>query len=503
MNLARILEESALIFGDRTAVIEGERQVSYAELNALASRAAGGLQKLGFAPGDLVGLCLPNGIDWLAAYFGLLKLGGAAVTMFAGLTNTELNPLVADIKPKGFIGGAKQIAELDRKQHNGYLNTVMGPGGNTSWEEVLASGTDDFPAVEREREDTAAVLFTGGTTGLPKGVPLSHENLITSGNNAARMERSVESDRVMCFLPLHHVFAQVHISLNTIISAGTLVLLPTFNMDTVKDCLTRHGITRFYAVPTIYLRLLELDDLKEKMSTVRYCFSAAASIAAEVVRRWKEKTGLDINEAYGMTETSAMLTYNHFYKHKIGSVGTVVGSTEVSIRDDDGNPVPKGGVGEVCTRGRTVASGYLNRPQETAALFHPGGWLRTGDLGRFDQEGHLFLVDRLKEMIITGGENVYPREVEEALYELPEVAECAVIGLPDPEFGELVTAVIRPAAGASIDPADMRARLKKKLSSFKVPHRYVAMDDLPKSAAGKVLKRRIKEILIAEQKAVA
>jgi long-chain acyl-CoA synthetase len=184
-------------------------------------------------------------------------------------------------------------------------------------------------------------------------------------------------------------------------------------------------------------------------------------------------------------------------------VGTVVGSTEVSIRDDDGNPVPKGGVGEVCTRGRTVASGYLNRPQETAALFHPGGWLRTGDLGRFDQEGHLFLVDRLKEMIITGGENVYPREVEEALYELPEVAECAVIGLPDPEFGELVTAVIRPAAGASIDPADMRARLKKKLSSFKVPHRYVAMDDLPKSAAGKVLKRRIKEILIAEQKAVA
>jgi long-chain acyl-CoA synthetase len=173
-----------------------------------------------------------------------------------------------------------------------------------------------------------------------------------------------------------------------------------------------------------------------------------------------------------------------------------VGTVEVTIRNEEGSLAGEGQVGEICARGPNVTAGYLNRPEENQALFHQGGWLRTGDLGRFDQEGHLYIVDRLKEMIITGGENVYPREVEEVLFELPEVSECAVIGLPDPEYGELVTAVIKPAPGATIDPADLRARLKKKLSAFKVPHRYITVEELPKSAAGKILKRSLKEMFV-------
>ena len=494
MNLARTLEESALIFADRPAVFQDERVVSYQELNTLASRAAGGLEKLGLGAGDFVVVCMPNGVDWLTAYYGLLKMGGVAVTMFAGLTALELNLLVADVRPKAFIGGEKQIKELDRKEHGEYLRTVIGPGGDVSFEDVVASGPDQYLARECERNAPAAVLFTGGTTGRPKGVPLSHENLLTSAHNIGRMERSVETDVALCFLPLNHVFGQVHITLTTILSAGALVMQPAFNLDAVLQAFNKYGVTRFYAVPTIYVRLLELEDLKEKLGPVRYCFSAAASMAAEVVRRWKDRTGLNIHESYGMTETAAMLTYNHFHKHKVGSVGTVVGTVEVSIRNDDGSVQPQGEVGEICARGPNVTAGYLNRPEENSALFH-GDWLRTGDLGRFDTEGHLYIVDRLKEMIITGGENVYPREVEEALYELPEVAECAVIGVPDPEYGELVTAVIKPAPGAAIDGKDLRTRLKGRLSVFKVPHRYIAVDELPKSPAGKILKRRLKQLL--------
>jgi long-chain acyl-CoA synthetase len=257
-------------------------------------------------------------------------------------------------------------------------------------------------------------------------------------------------------------------------------------------------VTKFFAVPTVYVRLLQAGGLKENLGTIRYCFSAAASMARELVTQWKERTGLNIHESYGMTETASMVTFNHYYRHVVGSVGTPAGNSEVTIRDPEGGLVPIGQIGEICIRGRNVMRGYLDNPEATQEAFH-GDWLRSGDLGYLSPEGYLYIVDRLKDMIITGGENVYPREVEEVLYTRPEVAECAVIGLPDPEYGERVVAYVVLRQGGSLDPVELKAYLKRYLSPFKVPKEFATVDALPTSPAGKILKRELKQAVLSDR----
>ncbi|MBW1703043.1 MAG: AMP-binding protein, partial [Deltaproteobacteria bacterium] len=248
-----------------------------------------------------------------------------------------------------------------------------------------------------------------------------------------------------------------------------------------------------------YIRLLALENLKEKLRSLRYCFSAAASMAAELVREWKSRTGLDIYESYGMTESATMVTYNHYYRHVVGSVGTPVSTIEVQIRDKEGNLLGPGSEGEICIRGPNIMMGYLNRPDETRSVFWDE-WFRSEDIGVIDENGYLFIVDRLKDMIITGGENVYPREIEEVLYSRPEVGECAVIGLPDKEYGERVMAFIVPKEGRQLNQAELKSYLKTKLSSFKVPKEFISVADLPKSSTGKILKRELKRQMLEETK---
>ena len=491
MNLARNLEQAARFFPEFPALAERGRTTSYAVLEAESNRVAGALVKLGLAPGGYAALCLPNGRQWMAVYFGIIKAGGAAVTLAAGMAPGELRPLLADCKPKVFFTTQEKLAALGSRQGLEACK-VVALGGDLTYEALLALGDGEFQTVERERDDVAAVLYTGGTTGTPKGVMLTHENLMVSAHNVARQERSDHEDRVLCFLPLHHVFGQVHVMHSTILTGGCLEMLPAFDMDEVLAAFGRGEVTKFYAVPTVYLRLLGQDNLKERLGRVRYCFSAAAGMALEVVREWKQVSGLNIHEAYGMTESASMVTYNHYYRHKVGSVGTPVGSVEVAIMDQEGNILPQGRDGEICIQGPNIMKGYLNRPEETARAFW-GPWFRSGDVGHLDQEGYLYIVDRIKDMIITGGENVYPREVEELLYELPQVAECSVVGLPDREYGEKVTAVIVPKNGADLDPEELKAYLKQRLSGFKVPKVFLTVPELPKSAAGKILKRVLKE----------
>jgi long-chain acyl-CoA synthetase len=270
-------------------------------------------------------------------------------------------------------------------------------------------------------------------------------------------------------------------------------MMPAFDMDRVLHAMGAGRVTKLFAVPTIYVRLLALEGLKEKLGSVRYCFSAAASMAADVVRQWKEQTGLAIYEGYGMTEAAPCVTYNHHYRHVIGSVGTEVSGVEVQIRDQNGDQVKQGHEGEICIRGRNIMKGYLNNPEGTKEAFWEGEWFRSGDVGLFDDDGYLYIVDRIKDMIITGGENVYSREVEEVLYTRPEVQECAVIGLPDPEWGERVTAFIILQQGKTFDKNELSAYLKAHLSSFKVPKEYLTVNDFPRSPAGKILKRELKK----------
>ncbi|MGZ6276496.1 MAG: class I adenylate-forming enzyme family protein, partial [Syntrophales bacterium] len=310
----------------------------------------------------------------------------------------------------------------------------------------------------------------------------------------AYYERSTEKDLALCFLPFNHVFGQIHIMNATVLSGGCLEILPGFDLERILEAMEAGRVTKFFAVPTVYARLLTLEKLKKKLGRLRYCFSAAASMAMEIVKQWKERTGLTISESYGLTEAMPV-SYNHYHpdRHVVGSVGPPVHGVEVQIRDRSGNLLQQGAEGEICVRSRNVMKGYLNNPEETHSAFWEGDWLRTGDIGLFDSDGYLYIVDRLKDLIITGGENVYPREVEEQLYKRPEVEECAVIGLPDQEWGERVTAFIVGKTGHRIVPEELKSFLKLCLSPFKVPKEYVAMTELPKSPAGKILKREVKK----------
>lgn len=492
MNLASMLDDAALFSPDRPAVIEEDNTITFQRFNSEVDRAASALVEMGLSRGDHVALCAPNSYAWLVIYFAAIKAGAVAVTFSHLLKRDELAKILADCTPKFILTCDEKLEDLKEQRKASYLAKVICDHGDISFPELVARGVGHFEAVNCNRDDTAAILYTGGTTGLPKGAMLSHQNIKSSVFNTAYYERCHPGDRALCFLPLNHVFGQVHIMNATVFSGGATIIQTAFELDRALDAIERYGVTKFYAVPTIYIRLLGLPDLKERLKTVRYCFSAAASMAQEVVNEWKHKTGLDIHESYGMTESAAMVTYNHYYRHKVGSVGTPVNLVEVQIRDNAGNILPRGEQGEICIFGPNITKGYLNNPKETEAAFW-GGWYRSGDIGVFDEDGYLYIVDRLKDMIITGGENVYSREVEEVLYTRPEVLECAVVGLPDAHYGERVTAFIIPQPGAHIDGAVFKAYMKERLANFKVPKAFIEVTELPKSSTGKLLKRNIRQ----------
>jgi long-chain acyl-CoA synthetase len=492
MNLATNLELSSFFFPDHPAVRQAGSEVTYAQLNEKANRIATGLIRMGVAPGEHVGLCAVNSADWIAFYFGVLKAGAVAVTLSGALTGNELAILVPHAKPRFMFTTDAKLADLERVKASAGLEKIICPSGDLSLDRLMDQGSGSFKALDRDRYDTAAILYTGGTTGIPKGAVLKHEGIHFSAHSVAHSERSTENDVALCFLPFNHVFGQMHIMNATILSSGCLELLPSFDMDQVLELMQGGRLTKFFAVPTVYMRLLTLPDLEKRLGKLRYCFSAAASMPVEIVRQWKERTGIAIAEGYGMTE-GMPVSYNHYHRHVVGSVGQPVQGVEVQIRDGSGNPVEQGREGEICVRGPMVMKGYLNDPEGTRAAFWEGGWYRSGDVGLFDGDGYLYIIDRLKDMIITGGENVYSREVEEVLYTRQEIQECAVIGLPDREWGERVTAVMVPKPGMKIVPEELKALLKSRLSSFKVPKEFFVVEEMPKNPAGKILKRELKK----------
>lgn len=494
MNVAKFLELSSSFFPSRPALRQGEVEVTYAQLNDRVNRIASGLTKAGILPGDLVALCARNSIDWIAFYYAVLKTGAVAVTLSSQLTGDELMNLIGHAKPRFVFGDQTKLAELEQVKASRMVDRIVCPGSELTLQNLVDSGSGSFTAVDRERTDIAAILYTGGTTGTPKGVMLKHEGIYFSAYSIAHYERSSEKDVALCFLPFNHVFGQMHIMNSTIFSSGCLELLPAFDMDAVLKLLPHGVVTKFFAVPTVYIRLLSLPDLKEKLGELRYCFSAGAAMALDTHRQWKERTGITIAESYGMTECMP-ITFNHYHpeQHVVGTVGQECYGVEVQIRDTQGRPVAQGREGEICVRSPAGMVGYLNNPEATEAAFWSGGWVRSGDIGVMDKRGYVSIVDRLKDVIITGGENVFPREVEEALYTLPQVEECAVIGVPDKEWGERIVAFIVLKPGHLLAPDEIKSFLRSRLSQFKIPKDFIAVDSLPKSQAGKILKREIRE----------
>ncbi len=493
MNIARNLAQAAFYFPDHTAVIEGDIAYTYRRFYGDVERVASGLTAIGVQPGEHMAFCAPNSYQWLVFYFAALATGAVAVTFSHLLAPHEISRILSDCRPRFFITSEERLELLAGRREWGYPEYVVCQGGDFSFADIYDRGTPGFDTVSRSRDDVAAILYTGGTTGTPKGAMLTHQNLLTSAYNVARHERSTEKDRALLFLPLNHVFGQVHIMHSLIFVGGGLIVQNGFDMEKALDAIARHRITNFYAVPTLYIRLLTLPDLKQRFNSIRYCFSAASSMATEVVRAWKEQTGLDIHESYGMTESAAMVTYNHYYRHVVGSIGTPVNLMEVAIRDASGKTVATGEHGEICIRGHNIFKGYLNNPEETRAAFWADGFFRSGDVGISDSDGYLYIIDRLKDLIITGGENVYPREVEEILYAWHQISECAVVGLPDKEYGERVVAFVVAKPGQDIDKDALKRFLKEKLAGYKVPKEFIVREALPKSNAGKLLKRELRK----------
>jgi long-chain acyl-CoA synthetase len=341
-------------------------------------------------------------------------------------------------------------------------------------------------------EDPAALLYSSGTTGFPKGVTLTLENIVSNIRTTAKYAGFRRSDRLACFLPLFHVFGQNFIMNGCFEAGATLVLWRRFAPEQVLEDIRKEKVTMFFAVPTIYIALLNAGVAKEKLASIRYFFSAAATMPQEISRRWTEIYGQPVYEGYGLTECAPCAAYNHVSKHKFGSVGTAIEDFEVKIFDENDKELARGEWGEIVIRGPGVMQGYWGKPEDTAQALR-GGWLHSGDIGSMDEEGYIFIVDRVKDMINVSGFKVWPAEVEQMLYRHPAVKEIAVYGIPDPLKGETVKAAIVLKEGASASEQEIIDYCREKLAVYKAPAQVAFVKELPKSATGKILKRMLRQ----------
>jgi long-chain acyl-CoA synthetase len=490
MSLASNLLSSASAHADRIALRLGEAVTTYRELDEASARVAGLLRDRGIGPGDRVGMMLPNTPEFALAYYGVLRVGGVIVPMNPLLKAREVAYYLGDSGARLLVAwhGFAEEASAGAKQAEAEV-IVIDPA---TFGDLLASVPPFREVAERADDDTAVILYTSGTTGQPKGAELTQANLARNAEVVTELFQLTAEDVVFGGLPLFHSFGQT-CTLNAAVASGaSLSLLPRFDPTRVLQILAGHRATVFTAVPTMYVALLAVPDLAaHDVSALRLCVSGGAAMPVEVLRAIEEALGAPVLEGYGLSETSPVASFNHpDRERKPGTIGTPVRGVDMRVVDEQGVEVPQGEVGEIAIRGHNVMKGYWRRPEETAKAI-PDGWFRTGDIGRVDEDGYFSIVDRKKDLIIRGGYNVYPREVEEVLYEHPAVAEAAVIGLAHPELGEEVGAAVALRPGASATAEELRDHVKTQVAAYKYPRRVWIVEALPKTATGKILKREI------------
>lgn len=490
MNLALNLTRTAERHSDNVAIRLDDTALTYAELDEATRLMAGLLAERGVGPGDRVGIMLPNVPHWAVIYYGILRVGAVAVPMNPLLVEREVGYYLTDSGAKlifawhGFADEARAGAKLAHSE----VHSVEPEEFAT----LLRASTPYNEVVDRFPDDTAVLLYTSGTTGQPKGAELTHANISRNVEIVTDELLSLTPDDVIFGgLPLFHVFGQT-CGLNAAVAAGaTLTLLPRFEPALALGMLTRDGVTVFQGVPTMYVALLNHPEHGgHDVSGLRLCITGGSSMPVEVLRGFEATFGCVILEGYGLSETSPVASFNQADKRKPGSIGTPVSGVEFRIVDDDGNAVAPGEVGEIAIRGHNVMKGYWNKPEATAAAVKHG-WFHSGDMARQDEEGFYFIVDRKKDLIIRGGYNVYPREIEEVFYEHPAVGEVAVIGIPHESLGEEVAAVVALRPGANATPEELGAFVKDRVAAYKYPRVVELVDVLPKGPTGKILKREI------------
>ncbi len=492
MNLADSLARTAAAHPDRVAIRLGDDSLSYRDLDGASARVAGLLAERGLGPGDPVAIMLPNVPQFAVGYYGVLRAGGVVVPMNPLLKAREVAYYLTDSGASVIFAwhGAGADAEIGAKEAEAEA-IVVDPA---TFDDLLATAAPAPAVADRSEDDTAVILYTSGTTGRPKGAELTHANLIKNAEVFSRDLMLIEPDDVIFGgLPLFHSFGQT-CTLNTAVAEGaTVTMLPRFDPVQALRLLVDHRATVFAGVPTMYSALLHVPDRGDyDVSALRVCVSGGAALPVEVLRQFEDAFGCIVLEGYGLSETSPVASFNHpDRERKPGSIGTPIRGVEMRVVDAGGAELPQGEVGEIAIRGHNIMKGYWHKPEATAEAISTDGWFRTGDVGRMDEDGYYYIVDRKKDLIIRGGYNVYPREIEEVLYEHPAVAEVAVIGMPHAELGEEVGAAVVLKPGIPVTADELQGFVKAQVAAYKYPRRVWFVDALPKGATGKILKREI------------
>lgn len=496
MRLYQYLLDAAQHEPDRIAIEFMGMQIPFGFAAHEARQIAAGLIREGIKPGDSIGLMLPNVPPFVASYYGALMAGAVVVPMNVMLQGPEIEYLVRDSDIKLIVVyemfAPSVLAGIQNMENPPKVFIVGKEAHGQRMYHELYHDDPAFRPVEVDSQLPIMTLYTSGTTGKPKGAQITNSNVIANLDMFESILPIEPGDKWLCVLPLFHVFA-----LNGILNAAmrhrsTVVLHPKFELEPAVESLCNDGITSFAGVPTMYFYLLKHPKIAElKFPKLRYCISGGAAMPVEVLAQFEKLAGVPIYEGFGLTETTVSVCINRPESRKIGSIGLPFEGVEMKIFDDNDKEVADGEVGEVVIRAPNVMLGYLNKPEETAEALK-NGWFHTGDLGYRDEDGFFYIVDRKKDMIIKGGFNVYPREIEEVLFALPQVAEAAVIGAWDEAKGEHIVAVISFKPGQQLSEADILDHLQKNLAKYKWPQEVVFRPELPKGPTGKILKRELR-----------
>jgi len=513
MNLAFILESSAKDFPAKDAIVFGDTRLNFAQLNGAANQVANALIKNGIQKGDKVALSCLNIPYFPIVYYGILKAGAVVVPLSVLLKHNEVAYHLTDSDAKAFFCfEGNDALPMGKEGYDGFnqaktcetfYTITANPASPSPFENsqtlgMLMNGASPiFDTVQTQENDTAVIIYTSGTTGQPKGAELSHSNLLMNAIMVRDMIEVVPEDVMLTVLPLFHIFGQ-SVQLNTgILTGSTNVLLPRFTPDDVFGLMLKEKVTFFAGVPTMYWALNHANINKEDIATIskniRVAVSGGASLPVKVLKDFESKFDVPILEGYGMSEGSPVVTFNKLNRtRKPGSIGSAVWGVEVRLVDENDQPVPQGEKGEIIYRGHNVMKGYYNKPEANAKTLR-NGWMHSGDIAVMDEDGDFFIVDRIKDMIIRGGLNVYPREVEDVLMKHPAVSLVAVIGVEDEEKGEEIKACIVLKEGQSATPEEIIAFAKAELAAYKYPRIIEIRSSLPMSATGKILKKILRQ----------
>jgi long-chain acyl-CoA synthetase len=501
-----MLEETAALHGGRLALRMRGRQVRYGELLASVRALAGGLRAAGVAPGDRVLLMLPNAPEFVAGYFAILWAGATVVPASPLLKPDEVAYLLGDAEPRIILsvnfcypavtGGRSQAGTCVRAfLADGEAGALA--SGDGRWADLAAAGPAAAPPPPTDPETVAACIYTSGTTGRPKGAMLTHRNLLANVASFNAVCPVDERDVFLSVLPLSHAFGATVMMLYPLSVGACVALEPRFVPDAVLRAMAEVRATVFSGVPAMYAVWADTPPLDVDLSAWRVAIAGGAALPPSVLERFEARYRVRISEGYGPTECAPVLTVNPPNGvRKVGTVGTALPGVRLRIVDEDWGDVPPGEVGEIAASGPNVMPGYWRRPEETRAVLRDG-WFRTGDLGRMDGEGYVTIVDRKKDLVIVGGLNVYPSEVEMVIGSHPAVQDVAVLGLPDDTRGEVPHALVVLREGAAVGPRDLMRHCRERLAGYKVPRAVEVVPALPKTVTGKVAKALVRQELLA------